>query len=163
VCFEHCAGRYLRPYSQLFRGFELVRYPTYCPDDRALRRHIHSFPPQYPTVTYWLGVSIPPWSTGTVMLKLCTQFRTELCGSVWSCIGSIVYIDIGPFLQEYHGIWVRSVHPLPACICHIANIGEPAWGGSGRIQRKIFTCKVEWTRSSRWVSCLVVKLWSKAA
>jgi hypothetical protein len=47
VCFEHCAERGLCPSRQIFHGFEPVRCPTYCPDDRALRRHTHSIPPQH--------------------------------------------------------------------------------------------------------------------
>jgi hypothetical protein len=45
VCFEHCDERVLYPYRWLFRGSEPVRCPTYCLDDRALRRHTHSILP----------------------------------------------------------------------------------------------------------------------
>jgi Heterokaryon incompatibility protein (HET) len=57
MCFEHCAERYLYPSYRLLCGFGSVRYPTYCPDDRALRRHIHSIPPQHAEqVIIWHGV-----------------------------------------------------------------------------------------------------------
>jgi hypothetical protein len=47
ICFEHCVEGYFYPYYQLLCGFGPVRCPTYCPNDRALRRHIYSIPPQY--------------------------------------------------------------------------------------------------------------------
>ena len=42
-----------RPYCQLFRGFELVPSPICCPDGRAIRRYIHSFPPHYTQIAGW--------------------------------------------------------------------------------------------------------------
>ena len=47
--FKHCAENCPSPYCRLFYGFEPVRCPTYCLDDRALRRYIHSIPLQYTT------------------------------------------------------------------------------------------------------------------
>jgi hypothetical protein len=47
MCFGYCVERYLYAYYRLLCGFRSVRYPTYCHNDRALRRHIHYIPPQY--------------------------------------------------------------------------------------------------------------------
>ena len=96
MCFEHCAERCLCSYCQLFRGFKLVRYPTRCPDDRVLRRHIHSFPPQY-IYTY-----IYKHITMAAMDVQCKANNTYLYEFMESAISSTVQTSL-PILARRTG------------------------------------------------------------
>jgi len=117
-------------YCQLFRGFELVRCPTCCPNDRALPRRIHSFPPHYisnpkPLFIFYiihgsLKIVVSPGAEGSTSMSAQAGLQsivewggvinTASAIQIFITVEALSALDYSKFCERIHELksWARS-------------------------------------------------------